>query len=74
MEQGDFENYKVQLLSLGSQEELTNKEKNEVISKLKALSGNDLYDLFNTFAHPSSIIDKFLEYEKEDFEKILSEV
>jgi len=74
MEQGDFENYKVQLLSLGSQEELTNKEKNEVISKLKALSGNDLYDLFNTFTHPSSIIDKFLEYEKEDFEKILSEV
>jgi hypothetical protein len=73
-EQGDFENYKVQLLNLDSEEELTNEEKNEVISKLKELSGNDLYDFFNTFAYPSSIIDEFLEYEEEDFEKILSEV
>ena len=74
MKQGDFENYKVQLLSLDYEEELTNKEKNEVISKLKELSGNDLYDFFNTFAYTSSIIDEFLEYEEEDFEKILSEV
>ena len=35
---------------------------------------NNLYDYFNTFAYPSSIIDEFLEYEEEDFEKILSEV
>ncbi len=74
LEQGDFENYKIQLLNLDSEEELTNEEKNEVISKLKELSGNDLYDFFNTFAYPSSIIDEFLEYEEEDFEKILSEV
>ena len=73
-EQGDFENYKVQLLSLDSEEKLTDKEKNEVISKLKKLEGNNLYDFFNTFAYPSSVIDEFLEYEEEDFERILNEV
>lgn len=74
LEQGDFENYKVQLLSLDSEEELTNKEKNEVISKLKKLEGDNLYEFFNTFAYPSSIIDEFLEYEEEGFERILNEV
>ena len=34
-EQGDFENYKIQLLNLDSEEELTEDDKNEIISKLK---------------------------------------
>jgi len=74
LEQGDFENYKIQLLNLDSEEELTEDDKNEVISEVKKLSGNDLYDFFNTFAYPSSIIDEFLEYFEEDFERILSEI
>ena len=35
LEQGDFENYKIQLLNLDSEEELTEDDKNEIISKLK---------------------------------------
>ena len=35
LEQGDFENYKIHLLNLDSEEELTEDDKNEIISKLK---------------------------------------
>ena len=74
LEQGDFENYKIQLLNLDADEELTEEVKNEVISKLTELSGNDLYEFFNTYAYPSSVIEEYMEYEENEFEKILSEI
>ena len=74
LEQCDFENYKIQLLNLDPQEELTEDEKKEVISELKELSGNELYDFFNTYAYPSSVIEEFMGYEESDFERILKEI
>ena len=74
LEQGDFENYKIQLLNLDTEEELTDEQKTKVISELKELSGNELYDFFNTYAYPTSVINEFSEYEQEDYNRILGEI